>query len=102
MTMQQPTQLIVTETDSCDFLEVSRQSFGGPRRESVTQILRIGSYGFFHSRDVFGGCPTRSSRRFLRLECFEPAGNGVIPVFELAKLEREVLHEKATQALRRG
>ena len=34
--------------------------------------------------------------------CFEPAGNGVIPVFELAKLEREVLHEKAMQTLRRG
>jgi hypothetical protein len=34
--------------------------------------------------------------------CFEPAGNGVFPVFELAKLEREVLHEKATQALCRG
>jgi hypothetical protein len=53
---QQPTQLILAEADACDLLEVGCQPFGGPHRESVAQLLKIGIHCFFYS------CPRQADR----------------------------------------
>ena len=46
MTMQQPTQLILAESDPRVFLEMGRQPLGGPSGEAVAEILGIGRHGF--------------------------------------------------------
>jgi hypothetical protein len=66
---------------------------------TLPTMLRVGPHGGDAVKRERANLVLDSDRG---LPCFEPAGNGVIPVFELAKLEREVLHEKATQALRRS